>query len=508
MTAVTTKPTNLVKDKPLSSNRAKGKRRTLRGISDIRRFFHRNDEPIYFISATNFNLLGIDEWVGNFTFITYIDCFDGQHPNTLVPSERPHEPFESIEDINNYLLRHPEVKSLIRKRGEGRKSNGKAVFLMFDETTEKLCRDLDLEVCFPPAALRSQVDDKMETTRIGNRARVRSVPNTLAKVNSYEHLRRIAGTKLGDDLVIQTAYGDSGHTTFFVKSEADFNRHEADITSAPEVKIMKRIRCRGSALEACVTRHGTIVGPLMTELVGFPELTPYKGGWCGNEVFAGAFDRRIRKNARRAAMAFGDELREMGYRGYFEIDFLTDLDSGTVYLGECNPRITGASSMTNLAAFAHADAPLFLFHLLEWMGVDYELDVEELNERWAEPDNIDSWSQLVIKYTEDKVDRITHAPPSGIYEIDGKGHMSYVRMQTHRRTVQFENRAFFLRIGGVGDYRYEGADLGILVSPGRFMDDDFQLTKRAKQWIKGIRGFYAGQSDAAAQPELTGFKLL
>ena len=48
---------------------------------------------------------------------------------------------------------------------------------------------------------------------------------------------------------------------------------------------VKRINCRGSALEACVTRHGTIVGPLMTELVGFPELTPYRGGWCGNEVF-------------------------------------------------------------------------------------------------------------------------------------------------------------------------------------------------------------------------------
>ena len=22
----------------------------------------------------------------------------------------------------------------------------------------------------------------------------------------------------------------------------------------------------------------------MTELVGFPELTPYRGGWCGNEM--------------------------------------------------------------------------------------------------------------------------------------------------------------------------------------------------------------------------------
>lgn len=508
MTTVSTKPVDLSKARPLTSNQARRKRATLRGVSDIRRFFHRNTEPIYFISATNFNLLGIDEWVGNFTYITYIDCFDGQHPNTFVPAERPHEPFESIEDINNYLLRHPDVRRLIKGRGRGEKGNGKAVFLMFDETTEKLCKELGLEVCFPPASLRTMVDDKMETTRIGNRARVRSVPNKLARVTGYQHLRKIAGKTLGDDLVVQTAYGDSGHTTFFIKTEADFRTHEADITSAPEVKIMKRIRCRGSALEACVTRHGTIVGPLMTELVGFPELTPYKGGWCGNEVFAGAFDRRIRNNARRAAMAFGDELRKLGYRGYFEIDFLTDLDSGKVYLGECNPRITGASSMTNLAAFAHADAPLFLFHLLEWMGVHYELDVDELNRRWAEPDNIDSWSQLVIKHTDDTIDRITHAPPSGIYEMDAAGRMHYVHMQTHRRTVRFENRAFFLRIAGVGDYRYEGADLGILVSPGRFMDDDFQLTKRARQWIRGIRAFYAGESDAADHVEPTGFKLL
>ena len=36
------------------------------GIPDIRLFFHRNDTPIYFVSATNFNLLGIDEWVRSF----------------------------------------------------------------------------------------------------------------------------------------------------------------------------------------------------------------------------------------------------------------------------------------------------------------------------------------------------------------------------------------------------------------------------------------------------------
>ena len=73
----------------------------LNGMSDIRRYFHRSDKPIFFISATNFNLLGMDEWVKNFKFINYIDCYDGRHPNTFVPSKIPHKEFESIEDINN-----------------------------------------------------------------------------------------------------------------------------------------------------------------------------------------------------------------------------------------------------------------------------------------------------------------------------------------------------------------------------------------------------------------------
>ncbi len=504
-----TRSSSSASKRTLSSDRSSRKRpKALRGISDLRRFFYRNTEPVYFISATPFNLLGMDEWVRGFMFINAIDCFDGEHPNVFVPPAIEHEPWTSIEDINNYLLAHPAVKELVKERGPG----GKAVFLMFDEKTEALCDDLGLEVCFPSAELRNAVDDKVETTRIADRAGVKSVPNVLARVDSFKSLRALT-KDLGDDLVIQTAYGDSGHTTFFVSNEADFERHADDITEAPEVKVMKRIRCRGAALEACVTKRGTIVGPLMTELVGFKELTPYKGGWCGNEVFARAFSGEIRERARDAAMKFGDALKELGYRGYFEVDFLLDLDSDEVYLGECNPRITGASSMTNLASFAHADAPLFLFHLIDWMDINYHFDVDKLNKRWANPDNIDSWSQLVIKHTDDAVQRIVAAAPSGIWEMNADGSISHVRMQTHRRTVQREDRAFFLRISGAGDYFYEGADLGILVSPGRFMDDDFQLTDRARAWIKGIKSHYVGEPAAdtehtAILAEDHSFKLL
>jgi hypothetical protein len=485
------------------------RRKKLKNISEIRRFFHRNETPIYFVSATNFNLLGLDEWVRNFKYINYIDCFDGQHPNVIVPRKQSHPEFESIEDINNYLLQHKDVIDRIKSRD----GDAKFVFLMFDEKTEKLVKEIGGEVWFPKASLRSRVDNKIETVRIGNKAGVPSVPNALAEINSYADLMAVAKEAgVGKDLVLQSAFGDSGHTTFFIRNQKDFERHEHEIVGQGEIKVMKRINCRGSAIEACATKRGTIVGPMMTELVGFPELTPYRGGWCGNEIFAGAFSKKVREQAREYTARFGQQLVKEGYRGYFELDFLIDQNTRNIYLGELNPRITGASSMTNHAAFAHADAPLFLFHLLEFSGAPFELDIDELNARWAEPENIDSWSQLVIKHTEDSVDILTEAPDSGIWRMQKDGSIAFNRFDYHRRAVESEKEAFFLRILQPGDYRYEGADLGILVTRGRLMDDKFKLTPRAKKWIAGIRAQYAAAplTSAADAPVISepAFKML
>jgi hypothetical protein len=69
----------------------------LQGIPEIRRFFRANEVPVYFVSATAFNLLGIDRWVRNFRFLNYYDSFDGWHPNVFVPPERAPRPFGSTE---------------------------------------------------------------------------------------------------------------------------------------------------------------------------------------------------------------------------------------------------------------------------------------------------------------------------------------------------------------------------------------------------------------------------
>jgi biotin carboxylase len=245
-------------------------------------------------------------------------------------------------------------------------------------------------------------------------------------------------------------------------------------------------------VEACITRHGTIVGPFMTDLTGYPELTPYKGGWCGNDLFPEALTSRQRATAISHVRRLGDRLAQEGYQGFLEIDVLVDLGTDEVYLGELNPRISGASSMTNVTAGAYADVPLFLFHLLEFMDVDYTVDVEEINDRWRELAAVDVWAQLIMKEPVDSVERILAAPRTGTWHLRDDGTLAFGQVTNDWHDVTHEDEAFFLRVYAPGDFRFKGADLGILVTKGRMQTSE-GLTERCRRYIDGIRAQYVSE---------------
>jgi biotin carboxylase len=461
--------------------------RVLRGIPEVRAFFRTNHVPLYFISPTPFNLLGIDRWVRNFFYLSYFDSFEGAHPRVFVPQRRDRKDFGSIEDVVNHQLRDPETLDFLARRGPG----GKAAFLMLDEETEALAHKAGLEVMHPSAALRRRLDSKLVTTRLGEEAGVPSVPNVIGRAGSYDELMALAGgAELGEDLVVQAAYGDSGKTTFFVRGQRDWDRYAGDLVEQ-ELKIMKRIRNLEICLEGTLTRHGTVVGPTMTSLIGYPELTPYKGGWCGNDIWHGALAPAQQRQARAMVRRLGDRLGQEGYRGFFEVDLLQDLDTGELYLGELNPRVSGASPMTNVTAEAYADMPLFLFHLLEYMDVPYEIDVDDINERWEKGAGEEEvWSQLIVKETAPELELLTAAPKTGVWRLDGD-RISFARWGNDWHSLMDETEAFYMRVAAPGDYRYKGADLGVLVTRGRLQTDDYELTDRGRRWIEGLKAQFA-----------------
>jgi biotin carboxylase len=474
-----TKPVRRPKGPVAAKGDSRSDRPRLRGLSEIFAFFRHNQTPIYFLSPTSYNLLGLDRWVNGFEYVNYFDSFDGQHPKVLVPREHgPHE-FRSIEDVNNYLLRHKEVREHIKARG-----GGKLILVMFDEETEELARELGIEIALPPAKLRIHLDSKIVTTELGNKAGIASVPNLLGRATSYAELMKLAAkAKLGKDLVVQTPYGDSGRTTFFVAGEKDWDKY-ADKMATEPLKVMKRINHLPGTIEGVATRHGTLAGPVMTDITGFGELTPYKGGWCGNDVFVGGM-KKERAAVQRMARKLGDRLYKEGYRGAFCMDFLIDTDTGEVYLGELNPRVSGASPPTHLITSTYGGVPIYLFHLLEFMDVDWEVDLEAIQKRWTE---FDEWSQLILKHPGDAVELISKAPASGIWRMADDGGISFVRRTLDWTNVTGENEAFYLRVYTGGDYRYHGADMGILVARGRMQTDNRKLFERAKKWAAGING--------------------
>jgi len=461
-------------------------------MAEIRSFFRTNESPVYFVGPTAFNLLGIDRWVRNFDYIVYYDSWDGGHPRVFAPTHRPFIEFQSSEEINNYLLRDPEVQAFIAARGKRAGARPKIAMVFFDAETEQICQELGYELILPSHELRRYLDSKIVTTKLGNEAGVPSVPNVLTKVGSWDDLVRVASEAgLGTDLVVQTPYGDSGKTTYFISSPSEWDVI-ADSIIGEDLKVMKRINNKAAAVEAVITRYGTVVGPFMTDLTGYPELTPYKGGWCGNDLFPEALSDAQREKAIDLVRRLGARLAEEGYLGFFEVDVLVDLDTDEVYLGELNPRISGTSSMTNVTAGAYADMPLFLFHLLEHMDVDYSIDVAEINDRWRRLAAADVWAQLIMKEPVDSVELILAAPRTGSYQLSDAGSLSFVRTCDDWHEVTHENECFYLRVYAPGDYRFKGADMGVLVTKGRMQNAD-GLTARCRAYIRGIRSMYVSE---------------
>jgi biotin carboxylase len=466
------------------------KKPRLRGLSEILTYFRKNETPIFFISPTAFNLLGVEKFVNRFYHINYFDSFENSHPRVFVPKETGPREFQSMEEVCNYLLSHKEVIDRIRKSGKGQ---AQLLFVMFDEETEKLANEIGARIALPSAALRTRLDSKIETTRIANQAGIPSAPNVIGRASSYKQLMAAARKgKLGDRLVVQTPYGDSGRTTFFISSKRDWDKYEKDIVGE-DLKIMRNINHMPGTLEACVTRNGTLVGPIQTDLTGFEEITPYKGGWCGNDMDPRIFNIKTRRRLAQMARDLGNQLYKEGYKGIFCMDFLIDTDDGTPYLGEINPRISGASPLTNIITAHYGGVPLFLFHLLEYLDVDYRVDMRKIQNRWNE---FDFWSQLILKQTEDRVQILTKAPQTGIYQMDKYGAITFDRSEIDWTNVIDNDEAYYLRVYKEGDYTYKGADLGVVVTRGRMQTEDRKLRERAVAWNKAIKGEFEGVAPA------------
>jgi len=87
-----------------------------------------NKESFYFISASNFNLMMMSEWLEQWVNINFIDCYDNNN-NSIILAEYTQLPsFENIEGINAFLLGNKKIVEQIKEQKNKSQNKPRALF--------------------------------------------------------------------------------------------------------------------------------------------------------------------------------------------------------------------------------------------------------------------------------------------------------------------------------------------------------------------------------------------
>ena len=466
---------------------------------ELRDFLSTFPEPIFYVSRTATNLLGLERFAPNFFFITFEDSWSGRHPANFTPRRMPVRKPRGNVGMVNWLLNNAEVSKFIaEKTPPGSTPN--IVIASFDEESEAICAERGYRLLMPPYSLRSHIDSKVTTTQIGNEAGIDSAPNILTSIADYSDLVSQAGDAgLGTDLVIQMPMGDSGTTTFFVSDAASFDAVSSRICGTP-IKIMRRISHLPLAVEAIVLDDHVVIGPLLREVTGHPELTPYRGGWTGSEVYPGLVSKAATEACLHIVRAFCEAVRKRGYRGILEVSILHDQQTGASYLGEVNPRISGSSAHSNLTETS-GSLPLFAYHLGHFLaeGVQFS-DIPSSGSTWPNIADSSQWSTLIVQETSDEERVVTSAPESGVYRFAENGKLTFVdfSIDWHNLT-NAGNELYLLRLVSPGWRLSSGVEIAFLMISRRVQEDTYALTPFSHNLIEQVQALFETRSITALE---------
>jgi hypothetical protein len=138
----------------------------------------------------------------------------------------------------------------------------------------------------------------------------------------------------------------------------------------------------------CVTRHGIISTCPQYQLIDIPQLyNPQKGSglFCGHDWSSSNFSEHILNQAYCSVQKIGEYFKILGYRGIFGIDFVLDKNTDELYVTECNPRLLGSFPTLTMAQLQNNEPPIIAFHLLEYLNIDYEIDIASINNLMRQP---------------------------------------------------------------------------------------------------------------------------
>lgn len=232
-----------------------------------------------------------------------------------------------------------------------------------------LCKKYNWINVSNPAPINRFLEDKIKFAKLCRKYKLPMIPFAIGNFNQKNFLKY---QKLyGQKLVLQTHFGWAGNSTF---SASSWDEIKDKISPEVITKYSPFINSSYSLLNnCCLTKFGLIQSPPALQYTGIKPFTQNPFTTVGRQWPSFAPSKIIKK-INIITKDFSKVLEEIGYKGFFGLDFLIDQDK--VFLLECNPRLTASFDFYTRLELGQKITPLFYFHLAEFLKLDYQIDIK------------------------------------------------------------------------------------------------------------------------------------
>jgi len=324
------------------------------------------------------------------------------------------------------LLSCPQVVKYLA--GLSQKTGKKINLAVYKASTQidDIVKKQGLNLLSTPGIIRRDFEHKKYFRTDGQKAGLNLIPGESMKVadlteKKYQKLMLSYGSRLVFQLTGYSIGGGRG--TFFINEKKDFVKFKDFVNTTGQrivkytgVNVTKFIDGVPASVVACATRYGTLVSILQTQIMDQPELSPFSfrnGNWNGHDWFINfPLSRQLKAEAQ--AKKWGDFIFKKGYRGIFGLDVVVEAQTGKIWPVECNSRYTGAFPVYTMMQLNQGEVPLDLFHFLEWFGIDYQIDLDQVQKLYRQPKK---GSHFILANLEKKFVIVAGQVKGGVYNF-------------------------------------------------------------------------------------------
>ena len=462
----------------------------IKDLKTLKEFFKKKIKtPIFGVCVYAFDRLGPEEFISQYELLALRYSLDTK----LIEKDLPVLSLEKGRGIDHLdvprnstsVLAHPKTQEYLKKF-----TNPLIIPYKSSVRMMKMAKDKSWIIAAnPPKFGKEFLEDKLKFRRILETIGVAVPPGKVVEINSLDYDQSVRA--YGQPFFVQYPLSGGGKGNFLIKNRQDFRaavKNLREISQDKESKILVAQFIKGSSpsLTGCVTKRGILSTSLQYQVLNAAELYNKQdcfGIFCGHDWTAVDFSIEVEKQAYDIVEKVGQCLKKLGYKGIFGLDFVLDQKTQMLYVVECNPRLLGSFPTITMAQMRNNEPPILGFHILEFLGIDYELDVKAVNSAMRKRKIS---AQMLLHNLEDKLVESTKEIKPGVYCLKN-GEIKFLRDGYKLSHLKIDNE--FLITEGVsikGSYFSPNRRLVRILTLRSVLADGKHLNTWAKKIIKLI----------------------